>query len=649
MAELKKLQKIQEWATIVIEREGKNLAMMKAVDRMWEMEWSLPDDLDDIDWIRKTVSSDPHDAIRTGTRVLSTIQPRLKVIPLGVDPDTQALADRNERAMIWFFNLAQKRYRGNLLQDLVKQALKYDRVCCQATLVSEQNKGTDALENRRKKASEKFGPYMITLKDPRNTFVEYSGSMIERVINRQAQTVQDVIDFWGTKASGLKLDQDKYTDSVTIYDYQDYTQRTVWAERTRVPDGAEIQQPSSSNMPDTPMGGDVIILNEETETDFLPWVYAEGGDELIPMLYSVYKAKQYDDQCVMDTLYMSEAVAHAAAPRNKVETDYDSDDTLRVQFDYGNPGRIAYVPAGMKMDALNPPPIDNALKEISEKIEARIEKSTVPAVIQSGAIPSGTAYSTLNLATQSGVKSLAPYKKLAEKALEGIFSLMFYWIDYAKVELEAFPIALGAEGKMGARENVTITRDDFDVDHLYLEVELDTDVPTDRLQRINGAKLAKELKMSDRTAQETMGIADSAAEIEQYYNENQRQHAENILLERMTFQEGMQQEMAKFKMSMVQEVERFKMMSAMEQSQNPQPPPEPQKQLPPGSENVPGQSQQALRNPGVQQQFTQQRKTGQGFENLGGQGFNNEMGGTAPIQGNPGGTKETQQFNKGGE
>ena len=72
--------------------------------------------------------------------------------------------------------------------------------------------------------------------------------------------------------------------------------------------------------------------------------------------------------------------------------------------------------------------MDTSLAQIADRVGQRIDKSTVPRILQTGDFPAGTAYATLNLATQSGLKSLAPYKELAEQALASIFQQMIDWI-----------------------------------------------------------------------------------------------------------------------------------------------------------------------------------------------------------------------------
>jgi hypothetical protein len=175
----------------------------------------------------------------------------------------------------------------------------------------------------------------------------------------------------------------------------------------------------------------VEILREEHGLGFLPWAakvgattLAENGSQRIPLLYSLWAAGIWETQNIVETLMTSEVIAYAAAPRMKVAGPSDS-----VEVDYGEPGRVVHVPPGHTLDAMNPPVLDESLATIAQRVSERIGKSTVPRVLQTGDFPASTAFATLNLATQSGIKALAPYKELAEDALAEVFTLMLSWLQ----------------------------------------------------------------------------------------------------------------------------------------------------------------------------------------------------------------------------
>jgi hypothetical protein len=362
-------------------------------------------------------------------------------------------------------------------------------------------------------AAKRFGPFAIIVRNPQQVHVRYSDWMPEAVVMKQVMTVQEAVDFWGEKAAGLVEVASKRTGGLrrrfaprkgewthcTVYDYMDVEQRAVWA----------VLQTDSGTLSE-PAGGDapaVEILREQHGLGFLPWAAKVGGTTLeqegqqrIPLLYSVFKAGQWDTQNIVETLMTSEVIAYAAAPRLKVEGPSDS-----VEVDYGEPGRPVYVPPGHALSAMTPPGMDQGLALIAQRVADRIGKSTVPRVLQTGDFAAGTAFATLNLATQSGIKALAPYKELAEEALAEIFTLMLNWVQHSGAALEGYDRAPGRRG-----EAANLDPADFDLSNVVINVELTADVPTDRMARINAASMAvRDLGYSRERALEQIGETDA--------------------------------------------------------------------------------------------------------------------------------------------
>jgi hypothetical protein len=168
------------------------------------------------------------------------------------------------------------------------------------------------------------------------------------------------------------------------------------------------------------------------------------------------------------------------------------------------------------MDA---PGLDASLSTIADRVAKRIDKSTVPRVLQTGDYPAGMAFATLNLATQSGLKSLAPYKDLAEQALAGIFTQMLNWIAF-----DGRPVLAYHQGRAGSGEQVVLDPADVDPGQLYLEVELSADIPADRASRIEAAATAvRELGYSRTRALEFIGESDPSVILEEARRERLEQ------------------------------------------------------------------------------------------------------------------------------
>jgi hypothetical protein len=519
------LSYFQSIAVSMIAADCERDRMLRAMDDMWHNRWALPPGMAGVKWLHKVVSSDPHDAVRAGTRVLSSVAPRITVQPYGGSATVgggageRLQAERIERALAWHFRNASRRRRASVLRDVVLSALLYDEVVAQVVYLPAQQQAAKVLGGSLQAAgaSARFGPFAIIVRNPQQVHVRYSDWMPEAVLLKQVMPVSEAVAFWGsslaeklTKPTGGLLRRraasqraprnDNSVTHLTVYDYMDTEQRAVWA----VPqtDGARLAEPAGDEG-----AGALEILREEHGLGFLPWAAKvggttlhEGGLQRIPLLASIYQSGQWDTQNMVETLLASEVIAYASAPRLKVEGP-----TNEVDVDYGEPGRVVHVPPGHALDSLAAPTMDESLARIAERVAERIGKSTVPRVLQTGDFPGGTAFATLNLATQSGIKSLAPYKELAEDALAEIFTLMLNWVQHSGQPLAAFAPRRGGRG-----EAITLDPAEMDLADVVIDVELTADVPTDRMARINAASMAvRDLGYSRERALEQIGETDA--------------------------------------------------------------------------------------------------------------------------------------------
>jgi hypothetical protein len=473
----------QELAREMIAADTQRDAMFEAMDAMWQADWTLPKAVARLPWVHKVVSTDPHDAVRAGTRTLSSVAPRIKAFAPGAADD---LPERIERALGWHFHQAARRRQADPLRDIVLSALLYDEVVAQVVYLPAQLRALAALgaPNATLSGALRYGPFALLTRNPRGVHVRYSEWMAEAVLLVQAAAARETAALWGAQNEALAaLDP---AEPVTVYDYMDRAARVVWAEA----DGSVIE-----------------LIAEEHGLPFLPWAARVGGTSLhaerahqrVPLLYSVYHAGQWGTQNVIETLLASEALAYASAPRLKVEGPSDS-----LQVDYGEPARPAYVPPGHALSEMQPPALDESLAFIAGRLGERIAKSTVPRVLQSGDFPAGTPFSTLNLATQAGLKALTPYKRLAEEALAEVFQQMLDWLRHSGAGLEGFGRGRGDAGRM-----YTVSAAELAATEVFIEVELTADLPTDRMARINAAAMAvRELGFSRQRALEQIGVDD---------------------------------------------------------------------------------------------------------------------------------------------
>jgi hypothetical protein len=543
---MKSLNHYQWIADEMVRQDEEKNQMQAAMEDMWQGRWKLPEEIADLRWMHKVVSTDPHDALRAGVRVLSTVAPRIKVHPTTTGPDCKAQADLVERALSWLFHQANRRRQASVLSDIVLSSLLYDEVVAQVVYLPHQIRAVAAAggDTTRLKAAHRGGAFALLIRNPRQVHVRCSDWMAEAVVLRRVMPAADLISFWGRQANrvsaALAEDRKGELRYATVYDYMDLEHRVVWAYLHEDPSavlpaaGLDTRSPKSDHLP-------YQIVRQAHGLGFLPWVAKVGGTTLaqtpahqrIPLLYSVYQSGQWETQNILETLLTSEVIAYAAAPRLKVEGP-----TNNVEVDYGEPGRAAYVPPGHELTTLRPPGMDESLAAIADRVGQRIDKSTIPRVLQTADFPPGAAFATLNLATQSGLKSLNPYKALAEQALAEIFSQMLDWIA-----LDGRPVAAYSRGRGRAGEQIVLDPHSFDPQELTLEVELTADIPTDKVARIGAAAQAvRELGYSRARALEYVGESDPTVILEERRQEEREALAHQIELKKEGAAHGLDQE-----------------------------------------------------------------------------------------------------------
>jgi hypothetical protein len=173
------LSAFQSLAQDMIAADAERDRMLRVMDDMWHNRWALPPGVAGLKWIHKVVSSDPHDAVRAGTRVLSSVAPRLTVTPLDGGESSRQRAENIERALAWQFRNASRRRQASVLRDVVLSALLYDEVVAQVVYLPEQIEAIKEFktESSRLEAAKRFGPFAIIVRNPQHVHVRYSDWM----------------------------------------------------------------------------------------------------------------------------------------------------------------------------------------------------------------------------------------------------------------------------------------------------------------------------------------------------------------------------------------------------------------------------------------------------------------------------------------
>jgi len=423
------LEHYQELAEKMIKRDEKRDINNRKYDDMDHVQWMPDKKLTDLWWFRAAPSTDPHDAISAGVRVLSALDEKVTLQPLAANPETKKTANERERVLKWTMAQVNKRRQGSVQRSVVRSSLKYDEVCAQVIDLDYQMKNKEAAgaSTKREKAARRFGRFVVNTYHPNEVHVQHSNMMPEAVLLVQEKKAKEVMQEYGKPAAGLK-DKAENDENVVLYDYMDYEDHVVWTT-------------------DKGGGGQNELMRDEHDLPFLPWVARVGGDIMEsaqehrrrPILYSVNQSRSWETQNIVKSLMVSEVISYAASPRFKEEG------TMPVD------SRTTEVDAG----------------DLGTTVQVTISKSTVSNVLQGGDVPSGTAFATLNLATQTAVGALKPAKELAEYALSDIFTLFMLWAEFTQNSISGY-----GTGKEDFGNTYEITASEIDPSNIYLNVEL---------------------------------------------------------------------------------------------------------------------------------------------------------------------------------
>jgi hypothetical protein len=471
-------------------------------DDMDHVQWEPDKKLKDLWWFRASPSTDPHDSISAGVRVLSALEEKVTLQPLAANPETKQKANDNERVLRWNMEQVNKRRQGTVQRSVVRSSLKYDEVCVQVIDLDFQIKNKEAAgaETKREKAARRYGRFLVNTYHPNEVHVQHSNMMPEVVVLVQMRKAKDVMREYGKPAKSLK-DKAENDEDVMLFDYWDYDDHVVWTT-------------------DKGGGGEDEIIREEHDLPFLPWVARVGGDIMEskqehrrrPLLYAVNQSREWETQNIVKSLRVSGVIRDFSRPPLAEEGPMPID-ARNTQVEAGDAGLVADVTPGNTLKPLPPNQMDPAMREVDEMIGGSIAKSTVSPILQGADIPSGTAFATLNLATQTAVGALKPAKELAEYALADIFTLFLLFAHYTQNSIDGY----GTE-KDNLGTQYVIEHNEISPNGIYLSVELKPDVPLDRMQRANTAMMMVQAGIySKERALDEMGVSDPETVIKEVY------------------------------------------------------------------------------------------------------------------------------------
>ena len=514
----------------MVDNTPRNIAF-DAYMQMYKSGWELPHEVRMLPWIQKVINSDPYDAIQTGIRIIATLPPSIRFQPLAPGPANREAAGVIEKVAKWQLKSANRRRSRTVEHELSKMSLIYDMCAVKVVDIEEEIKQKSLINasTAREKQALAKGRFMIVPYDSRDVHPIWSNVGLEGVLVVQHRRAQEILDEFGTKASQfpelVKLSTAAHDrDWVTYYDYVDRETRSIWVD-----EGRTFTTPRASQQ------ARWVIDHGSNPHGFINWSI-KGGSELEtdpmhrfqPLLYPVYATGAWDIKNIVQTLGVSEVIAHTGSPRYVQE----GPNQQSADIDYMTPERIAQMPPGNTLKALQPPGIDQALQNVEAMLSAQMDKATVSSILQGGDLPAGVAFASLNLITQTAIGVLTPAKDLAQKTLAGMFEIMLEWVIYTKKPIYGFD----TKGKADGTE-LSIEPEQLDSASIYIDVELHPDSPTDKAQKVNTAGImVTQLGLSQESALEEVGFEDPVEEIKKGIFERFVMHEVEMELEKERLQ-----------------------------------------------------------------------------------------------------------------
>lgn len=495
-------------------------------ERMARLKYDLPDPLRDFEWVNPVISTAPYDAIRGATRALSNLNevPKvhpatiLKALERGYDDRSRAAAEKAnewETVLLWNVGRAAKR-RAAFRSSAIWSASLYNEINAQVIYLPTQFKARGIIGSPREKAALRMGDWAVRLVDPKTIAVSYSDYMAERVVGMRKITAQALVDFWGDRAAAIRKkileDQNHATVEYAEFDSVDYEQRYCWAV-----EGGDITSAGDEG---------ITILEPEPwlkdingdPVPFLPWINVAGGTELDAepehqrksILYPVRQAEQWAITNIFGTILMSLAQSEAAAPVD-VFTGPGSE---QVRQDYSKPGGRVNLTALQRYERIRRAGLDDNLKEVYDRIETAIRRSTVADILVTGSpAPNIEAAYAYNLQIQTALASLGDVKGIGEQFYEAFYERMLLICHYTGQQITGW----SQQSKSKDAQRYVIDSEDIDPQAIYIDVELKPDVPADRMQRIQGAsQLVQTLQYSPAAAMEFLGEGDPEGKLHEW-------------------------------------------------------------------------------------------------------------------------------------
>ncbi len=510
--------------------------MYEEIDAALHGEWELPEDFAKVDWA--TRAPDPAFAItvNAATRILADVKPRISITPR--DSGLMTVADEQEKGLGWLQSNASRRRNAHIISDVGASAVKYGEVCAHVTYLPMQVKGINKAKGNSKRweAMMRRSPFLVEVFHPKSVFPRYSALGIEEVAMARKEDPAAVVDMWGEKADELKATMEasineggKAPDEVIYKVYMSYDWHAVWVEYT------DTDSKGVSGSAKT-----IEILNEKWNFPFLPWACRIGGtnlednaeDQRNPLLKTMYDFDLYNLSSSVRSMRISDIIRTAGqAKRTLSSASGQGVDIIEEGGDF-----YEQIDGEDEMTDRAPQVADPAMQLLAVELAQDHQKATLSDLLLGGEIPANAAFATINLVTHSALAAIKPVREVIEGSMADISEIMLLWIHYGGKAVEGF-----GKNQDGEHEVYYMHPDDIDPKNIYINVDVDADLPTDRQARaVTGRMLVESGFYSKKEAMEDVGVKDVTQMEEDIYMDRMGEAMLQVDLKNLAFETDIQ-------------------------------------------------------------------------------------------------------------
>jgi hypothetical protein len=539
--------KIGDVAAIVTQMLADNKEKMnlfaridEAVDCLFEPDAAIKE----LPWVRGRHygMTDISDARNTGVRTFATLMPQIEIAPLNDAQEEYERTDMAEQAWAWEFERMNRVGQKSVHEQIMEDAMSYHAVAFQTEYLPYKFK--DRKKDPRVKAMLRSRCFNWIRHHPGTVYSRQSDYGLEAVAKVHPYSVQTLIDNFGEANPGVAKLMEKHRGAKrdelmrTLYvlvDYMDWQNRAQFA----------LSSPSGT-VPSVVGDSDVVFLNEAHGLPFIPWVIVDKGD---PIWKTVINSGKWTNMQYLNLIKFAKAVEQGTRSNLLVQTP---DGTLKnVWIDPANPSNpIVTTLDGTIVRELSAAQIDPQLESMFQGMKSEVASSTVSHVLRDASQFGNIPFSSVNQMVNLALGQLSRAKNAAGDAeAMGIYQ-GFEWIEHSGIPFAAYrprtadskvegksyngrggqivirPGAAPGEeeiSKMDEKGLALLARTVyFDLEALYVRVEMQSNNATDEQSRLNVVINAKDkLNMSTKEAWEKMGWTG--------YEINQNQRAIEVL------------------------------------------------------------------------------------------------------------------------